>query len=160
MCRAGTAIRLADGHVVPAADVRDLRYAVTLVQGAIGRRTPEDSAVFRNFVQRRARALGVELPADWGRPSAPAVSPSTTRQNRPMPANTPSTKSAYEVRVNGRLVDPSRVRITKASPAAARRSQAARKAAGYRAKAAVVSDPADRAAYLQLAAEAEMAGAR
>jgi hypothetical protein len=155
MLRAGQAFKLSDGRLIAGRDARDVRYATTIAQGG-----PEDSAGFRNWLQRRARALGVTLPADWGRPSAPAVSPSTTRQNRPMPGNTASTKSAYEVRVNGRLVDPSRVRITKAGPAAAPASQAARKAAGYRAKAAVVSDPADRAAYLQLAAEAEMAGAR
>jgi hypothetical protein len=122
MLRAGQAFKLADGHIVAVADARDIRYAVTLAQGAMGRRTPEDSAGFRMFVQRRARALGVTLPADWGRPSAPAVSPSTTRQSTPMPGNAPARQRS--VSTKARLL----------------------------AKAAAVTDPLEAKAYRELAA--------
>lgn len=187
MCRAGTALRLADGHVVPAADARDLRYAITLAQGAIGRRTAEDSAAFRNFLQRRARALGVTLPPDWGRPAAPAVSPSTTRQNQPMPGNSPAGKSALaksaprSVTVDTPALDGlARSRsledglttlrrqgqLGQAAAELARVAAAAdsldglSKAVSYRRKAAVVTDPLLRQGYLELATEAEQAAAR
>jgi hypothetical protein len=112
MLRAGQAFKLSDGHIIAGGDARDVWYAVTVAQGAMGRGGPEDSVGFRNWMQRRARVLGVTLLADWGRPSAPAVSPSTTGQNQPMPGNSPSTKSApVAVTVNGVEVDPSRVQV-------------------------------------------------
>lgn len=72
MLRAGTAIRLSNGHICPVGNVRDLRYQVTIAQGAMGRGTPEDSAAFRSFLASRARFLGVPslIPVDWGRPAA------------------------------------------------------------------------------------------
>jgi hypothetical protein len=205
MLAAGTAIRLSDGRIIPGAGVRDVRYAVTIAQAGMGRRTAEDSAAFRNWLQRRARALGVTLPQDWGRPSAPAVGPSTTRQNRPMPGNAPAGKSAAvtgalakaaptrprlapgqwrvqgddggpEVVVNVPVLDgiasDSAKIIEKAGNAGqlgalgaeisaiAKAVGESAAAARYRRKAAVVSDPQERKAYLELAAEAERAGAR
>lgn len=72
MLRAGTACKLPDGHICPVDNVRDLRYQVTVAQGALGRGTPEDSAAFRSFLTSRARFLGAPklIPQDWGRPAA------------------------------------------------------------------------------------------
>lgn len=191
MLRAGQAFKLTDGRIIPGRDSRDVRYAVTIAQGGAGRRTPEDSAGFRNWLQRRARTLGVTLPADWGRPSAPAVSSPATRQSQPMPGNVPAGKSAaaagalakstarsvdvYTPALNQLAAAPSLAdgltqlllagglgqvqhEVGEVAKAAARLGSG--EGARLRRKAEVVSDPQERKAYLELAAQAEQAGAR
>jgi hypothetical protein len=75
MLRAGTAVKLGNGHICAVGTVRDLRYFITIAQGAIGRKTPEDSAALRNLLVTRARFLGVPnlIPVNWGRPVEPGA---------------------------------------------------------------------------------------
>ena len=72
MLRAGTACKLSNGQICPVGNVRDLRYQVTVAQGAVGRGTPEDSSAFRAFLASRARSLGApqQIPVRWGQPDA------------------------------------------------------------------------------------------
>jgi hypothetical protein len=175
MLRSGTACKLSDGHICPVGNVRGLRYQVTVAQGALGRGTPEDSAAFRSFLTSRARSLGMPslIPVNWGRPaaqsSAVAAGKSAVAKGR-----TPERQATLDhlARVAreavekacaglGLQIDEVGVRVRGAhGTIASATGEVLAKAAAYEAKAARVTDPGDRQAYLELArAEREEAGA-
>jgi hypothetical protein len=167
MLRAGTACKLANGHICPVASARDLRYQVTVAQGAFGRGTPEDSAAFRAFLASRARSLGVPdlIPVNWGRPAAQssAVAAGKSAAIR-LGGDRQATldhlaKVARDAVVRaagvaGLQIDEVRVGVRGAhGTIASATGDVLAKAAAYEAKAARVSSAEDRSAYLELAAQ-------
>lgn len=176
MLRTGTACKLTSGHICPVGNVRDLRYQVTIAQGAMGRGTPEDSAAFRSFLVSRARFLGVPnlIPQDWGRPAAQSSAVAAGKSAAARPATSGALAKALPRSVTvptpalddlgksrslndgmNKLIEQGRLHQAAAElaavDAASRSLRGQGKAAIYLQKAKQVSDPVMAQAYREMA---------
>ncbi len=60
----GLGFRLSDGHIVAGATRAEVEYALVCARAGLGQGTAEDNSSFRNWVAKRAAALGMQ-PVSW-----------------------------------------------------------------------------------------------